>query len=514
MLSKQIHFMGIAVMVLLAQGLHARATDWIDPTGGDYSDGTNWSTATPPTATERALFNIGGATYTVDFPLAGTVSSQGFSVFNDSVLWNLDGASYTASTSNGLVIATSGDTALTISGGGAVEVNGLNISVTAPAATPFESAEVHVEGVGTRLLINGPVGNSGSQTRIFVGHSNGLSDTSLNADQSVLRITNGGVVETGDRARGGVFVGDLGFRTSGHAAGQIIVNGSGSQLVTQGSALIIGDDARGAAGDPAEVRVENNGTVNIGVGQISPSTIYEAGTLTLDGGTITLGSTFGLGSFNYSTFTNRGVIRGVGLIDESGSTDPSPREILLDNTSGVIRPGDTTDTSGIGIITLGNVLLEQDADGAIEFDINSAGVPGVDYDQVLLTADTLDDRPTVQAGGAARMYWANFGDTTPGATTVDGGEIVIDFSDPSLIAIGDMFDLVVADSVGGTLPELTFVDPNIDGYLVFVDSGGTLLPDQEALRLIIIPEPASVVLVICGAVLPLRRLRARATQPF
>ncbi|MGA2796257.1 MAG: autotransporter-associated beta strand repeat-containing protein, partial [Thermoguttaceae bacterium] len=70
----------IAAMVLAATET-ARGTDyyWINPYGGDFSNGSNWDLNQMPQSDDRAFFDLASATYTVTFP-------AGYSYLNDVLM--------------------------------------------------------------------------------------------------------------------------------------------------------------------------------------------------------------------------------------------------------------------------------------------------------------------------------------------------------------------------------------------------------------------------------------------
>jgi hypothetical protein len=80
--------------------------------------------------------------------------------------------------------------------------------------------------------------------------------------------------------------------------------------------------------------------------------------------------------------------------------------------------------------------------------------------------------------------------------TVDGGAVELDILDPTpgIYSVGDVFDLIVADTVTiNTLPTLTIdasdVSAGFAGTLSFANTGGSLGAGQESLRLTLTDVP-------------------------
>ena len=74
--------------------IEARAANvnWLNPAGGVFSAGNNWLGGVPPTAVDRAVFNLGNATY--DVTLDADVVNESLSVDDDAVDLDLGGFTY------------------------------------------------------------------------------------------------------------------------------------------------------------------------------------------------------------------------------------------------------------------------------------------------------------------------------------------------------------------------------------------------------------------------------------
>ena len=84
-----IELLAIAVLSPLASRLNAADVNWINPTGGDFTDGMNWSGGNSPGLADDAVFNLGSAGYTVNIPDGDQVSTSQILVETDQVTLNL-----------------------------------------------------------------------------------------------------------------------------------------------------------------------------------------------------------------------------------------------------------------------------------------------------------------------------------------------------------------------------------------------------------------------------------------
>ncbi len=70
---------------------HAADVDWIDPLGGDFNDGGNWSAGVPGVG-DTAIFDLATGGYTVTFP--ANVTTGGLRIREDTVTFSLGGFEY------------------------------------------------------------------------------------------------------------------------------------------------------------------------------------------------------------------------------------------------------------------------------------------------------------------------------------------------------------------------------------------------------------------------------------
>jgi hypothetical protein len=200
------------------------------------------------------------------------------------------------------------------------------------------------------------------------------------------------------------------------------------------------------------------------------------GVINLNGGTITEGND---GIRNDGRITGNGSMsrfaggNGDALINSNNQSGNA-------GLGGTISPG-----TSVGLISLTNLDFEnQNGDLIMEI----AGLAPAQYDRIVLD----------QAGRDASFAAA-------GTVQVDiiAGLPFVNYN------VGDFFDLVVADTVGGVLPTLIMVDsPPYAGVLSFANTGNPA-PADMALRLTLthVPEPASLGLLALSAISILVRNR-------
>ncbi len=212
--------------------------------------------------------------------------------------------------SHNLLIGSSGAGQLTISGGGTVDCGSVFIGNLAGS-----SGDVAISGTGSTLNTNGSfnVGNSGAGT---------------------LTIATSGTLNT----MGGItaIIG-----SGGSSTGTVMMSGSGSKWNAEGGILV------GSVGT-GNLIVQSGATINT-LGSLTVTNL--TGTLTIDGGTIDVGSTLarnGTFNFNDGTLIVRGIfdngIASVPLVIDGDTTTALPTLQLIGNSA----------TTEVTSITVGN----------------------------------------------------------------------------------------------------------------------------------------------------------------
>ena len=304
------NFTGTCLLLAAGLGLGTFASAapilWTDPAGGTFSDGTNWSSGLPPSATDEAVFDLGpGGVYTVNFTSSPT--TRQVRVLDDTVLFDLGGNTYAVTTSLGanapsIVVGDSnGDTsALTLVEGTLKGVDtgiGIAAGSTGSLSVSFNAMLMNSAGMNVGLdgrgnltiLRSGDVSNTTAGVGVNAGSSGtvtvtGAGSTWTNSStllvvgdegRGEMTIQNGGAVST---AFGGT-VGQVAGST-----GTVTVTGTGSTW-TNGSALYVGDRGTGT------MNILDGGAVSNLIGAVGYNS--GAGTVTVNG----VGSTWTSSSF-------------------------------------------------------------------------------------------------------------------------------------------------------------------------------------------------------------------------
>jgi T5SS/PEP-CTERM-associated repeat protein len=363
----------IAVSLLFAADTPTSAffvRDWLDPTGGLFSDGTNWSGGVPPGLSDQAIFNL-NSTYTVSFGL--DVENNFFQIQHGHVTFDLNGASYTAL----INIATHAneDGELTVRDGTLVHDS---VQFDAMIGQPYPS----VGASGKLTVTTGGIVNVNPQVQTVVG-GNGSTGTL--------------VIQSGGDMTGGTAV--IGYGTGGTgdgATGFATVTGTGStwSLTT----LRVGfNNSPAGVGGVGTLSIQSAGEVSVSGDALIGAAGNSNGSLTLTG----TGSHFDVGGNLY--VGGGGGAPGTGVLNINGRTTVDVNSLLQ-----VLGPG-TLNFAG-GSLSVGS--LQRLAGGDIIF---TAGA-------LSITASSLTISPSGPFGAAFNMN-ANMSVSAVGATINAGASL-------------------------------------------------------------------------------------------
>ena len=301
--------------------------DWIDVSGGNFSDGSNWSFPIPPTSVDTAFFNLGG-TYTVNF--SESVTNKFLKVITDNVTFDLNGFDYTI-----LATTTIGDTSSdvaewTVQNGGTLTTTSTDIanltssegSVTLNGpSTVWENTigllQIGNKGNATLTIENGASVNSNNTTHIAtsvssrssvsVGSNSTMSTlgtffVGISGDATLL-IENGGVVNSS---------GNQNIVAVGNASDSTVTIDNATWNITT-SLFLSGNSTTGSFGR-STVTVETDGILDIGTDLLiwnNGNLIVNAGGTFNIGGTLTLnGGRYEFASIPFVDFTSINAISG------------------------------------------------------------------------------------------------------------------------------------------------------------------------------------------------------------
>jgi hypothetical protein len=440
-----------AVSTLVASS--AYSATWTNPDGGLFSDDNNWDPSAP-TATDTAEFDFvaANADYTVSFD-ADAASSNLF-VRRQSVTFDLAAFRYDAGPTFFLTnINREGSFAIL---GDSASDNRGTLAATTVSLVTGNGSDGDVKIGGALVTASGAVtGSSGT-------------DTSL-----ALMITDGAhLVQVIDGSQ--AFVNNFSSGTGSTA--NIEVTGEGSLLALNrlnlgGTATAKVGVADLTVGDGASLLLNRQPT---GAGNALKLKVWDGSTLTLENGTV--------GVTSENTFARRGIVEIAGTLQGIGKFELAEDSgtlgyFSLDNlVGGVIAPGTATTT---GMLQFEDTEFTSAGTLAIKFANPSS-------DQIILTS----------AGRSATIT----------------GDIEFSALDGFSITEETIFDVLIADSIdfSGSSNFESFLAANeLEGTLgvVTLDSGE--YAGFEALRVTLVPEPASAMLVATGGALMLIRRRGR-----
>ncbi len=270
--------LGLAVMFCAAPAV-ADDVSWNDPTGGDFSDLSNWSTGLVPGAGDDVFFDL-ASIYTVSF--TGDATNARAHVLNDKVTWDLGGFTYLLDGSAPQLLV-GGDPSTGVAARLTLLNGTLDSARVEIAPNPGEVGTVEV-GPGAAWILS-PGFGEGYVGKYGTGRVEILNGGLLDIDDWMILGSEPGSIGTLSVVGPGSLVtvnSSLGFLTVGRKGfGELFINGGGSVLMPAQKARIAsrpGTDGGVAvvSGDQSIWHVQL-----IDVGERGPGTL-----LVLDGGTV------------------------------------------------------------------------------------------------------------------------------------------------------------------------------------------------------------------------------------
>jgi alpha-tubulin suppressor-like RCC1 family protein len=428
---------------------------WIDPAGGTWSDGVNWSSGSPPTATDVAVVTLGG-TFTVVVDV--DVEVAGLTLGATAGAQTVEAVGRTLTVDGPLVIGVTGTLALDNSSaagtGSAVNAGAIELDDSSIEMALLNQGDLDVRGLS-------------SVDDLSTSALSAIDVRIITVESSILDVlapfTNTGTIQlaTDIGPSGGV----VGLRV----VGSFINAPAGSVSAGEDAAAFLRADAIDNRGDfttsalefimsDVDASYSNTGTVTVAdgafaVGLFGTNSFTNTGTIVLGGGSL---SVSGQGSF-----VNSGLIRtvypqalslaGVSLTNQSGGTLAGDGVIALVAATatnlGIISPGQSPGT----LTVFGDVSNGASASLRVELGGLSSGTQ----------SDLLDVEGNAEIGGGLVVSLIN--GFTPGD--------------------GDRIPILTASSLSGTFATVTY--PNVSPLTFdMVTSGGaaadTLLLVVEA----------------------------------
>ncbi len=271
----------VAAMVLAATET-ARGTDyyWINPSGGDFSNGSNWDLNQMPPSDGRAFFDLASATYTVTFP-------AGYSYLNDLLMIR---------PSNDVTFASSGGTTQT-----------------------YNSDIVDIQGTLTLGNLGNPLNLA---TNNFWVYQSGVLNVNFGTITTTSLVNYGTVSQTGGTMTGNgqwVITGAAG--TYNLSAGKTVKSSSGAY-----QDLLIGNGGTGTTGT---LNLSGAGWLDIQSDEIMVGEgSYSNGTLTMSGNSIITMNTSAT-SFNYFYIGRLGATGVMTMSDNASLQKTSNQPIVV-----------------------------------------------------------------------------------------------------------------------------------------------------------------------------------------
>ena len=478
-------------VIVTITGTDTPAVVWIatatpgSPSGGLWSDGSNWETGTVPTANDDAIIitnQLIGLTpsypVTIDAPaFAKTVTLNDFSdlgnahpeLNNDSTL--TIGGAFTLGVDS--IVDNSG----TISAGGAMEV--LNASVLNNSGTidlaqggDFKDqtsitnvGKIDVTGGALNILVD--VANTGGTLRVESGAKAALNSATITGgivNNSGELDLSGGVVKTGTLNSSGTIT----VSGSGNALhGESVTNGGGIEVV---GALTV-DQGSSIANAGGIVTVDGAATLTL-----NGATLTSGTATNLAGGTIDLTGNGVLKNGSLGNFSQINVSGAGNALDNETVTANDALEVLagaallLDLGTTVANAGGTITVDGTGTLTLGGASI---TGGTLSIDgtLNSIASSAITDAAIINTGliESTDGVLTIDPVAGPTL-------TNSGTLEANGGELDIS-GDPitntgTLAAIGDGMLVLSGETVTNAVTDpVTHV--TTDGT-VKIASGSTL----------------------------------------
>ena len=432
--------------------------DWIHPTGGLWSDASNWETGVVPTSSDDVAIPdelVVGGTYavTIASPAAArsvTVNAYdktGAQLINDSTL-------------------TIGE-ALTVLNDGVLNNFGV-VSV----------------GGQMELLNQSLLQNSGL---IALGAGGDFKDQSIvsNSSAGTIEVTGGTLNVLVDVANSGLVAIDSGATLTLNQAtitGGTVTNNGIIDLT--GTAALM----NGLLGNPGQVNVSGSGNALDGETVINGGTINVTGVLTLDlgtsvtGGTLTNSGIVKIEAASGATLDGVNVQNGSGVIQIDDILSPDASTLVADD--GTTISGGTLTIGSVGTFEVTSAVgatldgVSVGNSGLVQIDAGSR----LNLDGTTITGGTVTDGGTIEVTGNSSINSASVnggqvtvdaattltldGTTVTGTTITDGGTVKVD--------IGQTLDLSGVTLTGGAISNLGFIDITGDSSI----SGDALSNNQ------------------------------------
>ncbi len=413
----------------------------------------NGATATARLDTTGALSLSGAGTLRMvgEAELGMSTASTRGPVIANAVGHRIEGAGviFQNLTNEGTLSANSSEVLLV--GGGLLRNRGL---VEATGAGGLDVRTLSgVENTGT-------IRSSGSSISITTMTNDGSIEVTQGGQLSVLfGVTNNGLIEV---TQGGNFDSLAPFSLTNGSTGRVLVSGPGSQFtgrLSNGGLFEVMNGGRG------EIDSALNGTVRIGEGSVIDvfGRVDVTGVLDLAGGTL-------------QTRGGRMQIRGTSQVSGTGRIDLAGGETSF-NLIGKLAPGGV---GGIGAFDIvGDVdVYSSFSAGRSQIEIELGGAAQGEYDMISVDG-------TLSLRGSILVDLINLEDPMDPAGNFD----------PST---GSIFDIIMASNIvdlGGTVVLPTFDDGR--AFTRDVVRVGSM----DVLRLVVIPEPSTALLLASGLAL-------------
>ena len=347
----------LALISSISFSVHATELFW-DPIGscsGDFNNADCWGGIGVPGTSDVATWNLDySSPYTVSFN--NFVSNQQARIREDDIFWQLNGNTYHLY--NAAITPTQAGLQVGInSNEGQARLQILNGSV---------SSDLTVVGVGDDSVGHLFIGNSGTfsstltNTTGFLGNNIGSSGT-VTVDGAGSTWSNSGDLHVGESGTGTLninngssvsnAVGYLGFNPG--SSGTATVDGAGSTW-SNNSSLYIGGNV-GAAGGTGTLNISNGGTIDV----TDTLKVWNAGTVNLNGGSITAGSFDStLGTFNFTD----------GALTVNGGTGTYADgniDLVIDGTGVGDNPTLVLANGASANYSAGNAIIGEDGTGTL-----------------------------------------------------------------------------------------------------------------------------------------------------
>jgi T5SS/PEP-CTERM-associated repeat protein len=354
---------------------------WLDPNGGSFQDGANWSAGGPavPDGEDTVIFSLGDSGYTVSF--TANASNAQLRVDDDAVTFDLSGFSYLANSAP--IIGSSADDFARFT-----LVNGFMLSPGLTVSNNSASEGTVVIGSQAHWQFTGQI-NVGSQ---------GVGS---------LTVTSGGQLSINPPGGGPItFIGG-----AAGAIGSVNVSGAGS---TWSSAnVFIGGIGTGTFTVSSSADATVTGTTSIGD---SPS---GAGTLTVTGPSSRFrGTSIGVVG-NFGRGTLQVLAGGRAQFDNQlnvAAGTGSQGTVLVSGAGSLLQVGGT-----LGMVQPGNGQLKIEQGGVLT--TGSAQLGGAGGATVIVRdpGSTWDNGPiTIGSSGVGTLWIDNGGRVTSGSTAIIG----------------------------------------------------------------------------------------------